>query len=150
MPLFNYKATDAKAKLHKGQVEADDEQQVGAQLREQGLTPLSIIEDGKEKPVDDGGLMAKLAIIGISFVVGFFFPLVNGAIRTELMNEGMGVMLGVMTGMGFTAALVAALLTLVESIKSPGKRSLVMVGGIFLIVIIIITLLMVVADIMNW
>lgn len=150
MPLFNYKATDAKAKLHKGQVEADDEKQVGYQLRADGLTPLSIIEDGKEKPVDDGRLAGKLGIVGIAFFVGIVFPLINGRIRAELIEGGPGMLIGVPIGCGFTFAMVAAMLTLVETIKSPGKRSLALIGGIFLITIVAITMLMVIADIMGW
>ena len=150
MPLFNYKATDAKAKLHKGQIEADDEKQVGEQLRADGLTPLSIIEDGTEKPVDDGGLAGKLGIIAVAFIVGIVFPLFNGAIRTELIDGGPGMLIGVPIGCGFVFAMVAAMFTLIESIKSPGKRGLALVGGIFLIVIVVITLLMIIADIMGW
>ena len=150
MPEFNYEALDDNGKMANGKAQGEDADEVVAALQQEGLNPIGVYQldaDGNEL---GGGLLGKFAIIGISFAAGFFFPLVNGAIRSELMKEGMGLMLGVMTGMGCTAALIAALLTLVERIKSPGKRSLAMIGGILLIVVIILTLLMVIADVMNW
>lgn len=150
MPAFNYEALDDKGKMVKGQAQGEDADEVVAALQQDGLNPIGVFEldaNGNEK---DGGLLGKLAIIGASFAVGFFFPLVNGSLRNELMSEGIGLLLGVMIGMGCTAAMIATLLTLVERIKSPGKRSLAMIGGIFLIVAIILILLMVIADVMKW
>ncbi|MEM6506022.1 MAG: hypothetical protein AAF711_11300 [Planctomycetota bacterium] len=150
MPLYNYKATGTKAKPHKGQIEAEDERRVGSQLREQGLTPLSIIEAGKERPVDNGGLVGKLGIIGVSFLVGAGLILIKRDIREPILKKGPGMLFGVAAGTGVVAALIAALFTLVEAIESAGKRRLAMVGGVIGITILILVVLMVLADILGW
>lgn len=103
--------------------------------------------DGKE--ISDG-LMGKLGIIGISFLVGFFLPLVKGSIRNEIIDHGLDTLLGIMTGVGVVAAMIAALMTMTEHIKGSNKRALVQLAGVLLIVVLILTMFWIIADIMNW
>ena len=123
--------------------------EVVAELRTQELNPLSVIElDEHGKEV--GGLAGRLGIVGISFLVGAGIIVVKGSIREPLLKEGPGVLIGVALGTGIVAAMIAALFTLIETIESAGKRRLAMVGGVLGITVLILIILMVVADIMNW
>lgn len=149
MPQFKYEALDSKAMMTKGVIEAEDADKAIAQLKDQGLNPLSVLEldeNGKEV----GGLKGKLGIIGVSFLIGSGLILVKGSIREPLLKEGQGVLFGVAIGTGIVAMLIAALFTLVETIESAGKRRLAMVAGVLGITALILIILMVVADVMNW
>ena len=149
MPQYKYEALDSKAKMIKGVLEAEDADEVVAELRTQELNPLSVIElDEHGKEV--GGLAGRLGIVGISFLVGAGIIVVKGSIREPLLKEGPGVLIGVALGTGIVAAMIAALFTLIETIESAGKRRLAMVGGVLGITVLILIILMVVADIMNW
>ncbi|MEM9347809.1 MAG: hypothetical protein AAGB26_14455 [Planctomycetota bacterium] len=149
MASFKYEALDSTAKMHKGVIDAEDADQAIAQLQEQGLNPLSVIEldeNGKEV----GGLVGKLGIVGVSFLVGAGLIVIKGNIREPLLKEGPGMLFGVAVGTGIVGALIAALFTLVETIESAGKRRLAMVGGVVGITVLILVILMVLADILGW
>jgi len=60
LPAFEYKALDKLGKNRKGIIEADTPRQIRQQLREQGLTPLSVEEaDQKEKQQKHGSLFQQ-------------------------------------------------------------------------------------------
>lgn len=149
MPQFKYEALDSGAKMSRGVIDAEDADGVIAQLKEQGLNPLSVIElddDGKEV----GGLTGRLGIVGVSFLVGAGLILVKGDIRGPLLKEGPGMLFLVAFGTGTVAALIAALFTLIETIEGAGKRRLAMVAGVLGITVLILVILMVLADILGW
>lgn len=148
MQEFRYEALDEQGKPIKGTALGESAEQVIDELREHGMHPTSVIEvKGKE---GGEGLRGMIAIIAGAFAFGLVLPFLSGRLRNELLDEGAGMTVGVMLGCGVTAALVAAMLTLVDRIQSPGKRQLALFAGIFTIVAIILFGLTVIADLLNW
>lgn len=87
MAAFEYKAIDGRGKNKKGLLEADTAKQIRQMLREQGLTPLEVVQAAdkeKQQANSAGGLFkAKISAHELSLITRQLATLVQSALPVE-------------------------------------------------------------------